>query len=131
MYQTDVDLAACNTLALPGRAAAYVRVTAADMLAAVEANPRWRGQRRFILGGGSNLVLCGDFAGLLLHMAIPGRRLVGEDDEAWYVEAGAGENWHAFVLWTLAQGWPGLENLALIPGTVGAAPVQNIGAYGL
>lgn len=131
MYQTDVDLAACNTLALPGRAAAYVRVTAADMLAAVEANPRWHGQRRFILGGGSNLVLCGDFAGLLLHMAIPGRRLVGEDDEAWYVEAGAGENWHAFVLWTLARGWPGLENLALIPGTVGAAPVQNIGAYGL
>ena len=57
--------------------------------------------------------------------------LVGEDDEAWYVEAGAGENWHAFVLWTLARGWPGLENLALIPGTVGAAPVQNIGAYGL
>ena len=66
MYQTDVDLAACNTLALPGRAAAYVRVTAADMLAAVEANPRWHGQRRFILGGGSNLVLCGDFAAIMV-----------------------------------------------------------------
>jgi UDP-N-acetylmuramate dehydrogenase len=76
-------------------------------------------------------VLSKDFDGLVLQMAIPGRELVGEDDEAWYVRAGAGENWHDFVQWTLANGWPGLENLALIPGTVGAAPIQNIGAYGL
>lgn len=129
--QTQVDLSAYNTLALPGRAAGYLRVVVPEMLARVRENPCWRERPRFILGGGSNLVLRGDFDGLILHMAIPGRRLVGEDDEAWYVEAGAGENWHAFVLWTLARGWPGLENLALIPGTVGAAPVQNIGAYGM
>ena len=72
---------------------------------------------------GSNLVLTGDFDGLMLHMAIPGKRLVKEDAEAWYIEAGAGENWHDFVQWTLAEGWPGLENLSLIPGTVGAAPI--------
>ena len=76
-------------------------------------------------------MLTGDFDGLVLHMAIPGKRLVKEDSEAFYIEAGAGENWHDFVQWSLAQGWPGLENLSLIPGTVGAAPIQNIGAYGL
>ena len=125
--QTAVDLHAFNTLALPGRAARYARVTTADSLA----DPAFGQMPRFILGGGSNLVLTGDFDGLVLHMAIPGKRLLKEDAEAWYVEAGAGENWHYFVQWTLAQGWPGLENLSLIPGTVGAAPIQNIGAYGL
>jgi UDP-N-acetylmuramate dehydrogenase len=64
-------------------------------------------------------------------MGIPGKRLLREDADAFYIEAGAGENWHDFVQWTLAQGMPGLENLSLIPGTVGAAPIQNIGAYGL
>lgn len=121
-----VDLTPFNTLALPGRAAAYLKVTAPRQLAD-DALPD---SRRFVLGSGSNLVLRGDFDGLLLHMAIGGRRLLREDADAWYVEAGAGENWHQFVEWTLAQGWPGLENLALIPGSVGAAPIQNIGAYG-
>ena len=72
------------------------------------AAPELGAGRRFILGGGSNLVLTGDFDGLLLHMAIPGKRLRGEDGEAFYIEAGAGENWHDFVQWTLDQGWPGL-----------------------
>jgi len=127
VIQTDVDLRAANTLALSGKAARYLKVVTAAQLA----DPALAAGRRFILGGGSNLVLTGDFDGLVLHMAIPGRRLLGEDAEAWYVEAGAGESWHDFVQWTLAQGWPGLENLSLIPGTVGAAPIQNIGAYGL
>jgi UDP-N-acetylmuramate dehydrogenase len=122
----NVSLAAFNSLALPGRAKRYLRVTAADRLAAFVGD-----QRRFVLGGGSNLALIGDVDGLVLHVAIPGRALAGEDAEAWYVRAGAGENWHDFVQWTLAQGWPGLENLSLIPGTVGAAPIQNLGAYGL
>lgn len=126
--QTAIDLTPFNTLALPGRAARYLKITdSAQLTAASHAS----GERRFVLGGGSNLVLTGDFNGLVLHMAIPGKRLLSEDAEAFYVEAGAGENWHEFVQWTLAQGWPGLENLSLIPGTVGAAPVQNIGAYGL
>ena len=125
--QRQVDLTPFNTLALPGQAAAYLKITAPGQLTAATLHDT----RRFILGGGSNLVLSGDFDGLVLHMAIPGKRLLKEGSEAWYIEAGAGENWHDFVQWTLAQGWPGLENLSLIPGTVGAAPIQNIGAYGL
>lgn len=127
MLRRDVDLAPCNTLALPGQAALYARIDDPLQLTA----PELRHQPRFILGGGSNLVLTGNFDGLVLHMAIRGRRLSGEDADAWYVEAGAGENWTDFVAWTLDQGWPGLENLSFIPGTVGAAPIQNIGAYGL
>ncbi len=125
--ELNVDLSRLNTLALPGKAAAYQKITTPAQLSA----PELAGHQRFILGGGSNLVLTGDFDGLVLHMAIPGRRLVKEDGEAFYIEAGAGENWHDFVQWTVQQGWPGLENLSLIPGTVGAAPIQNIGAYGL
>jgi UDP-N-acetylmuramate dehydrogenase len=73
-----------------------------------------------VIGGGSNLVLTGDFPGLVLHVAFHGRSRVQEDAEAFFVRAG-GENWHDFVRWTLEMGWPGLENLSLIPGTVGAA----------
>lgn len=86
---------------------------------------------RLVLGGGSNLLLTGDFDGLVLHMATSGREILPGGGEHVLVRAQAGENWHAFVEWTLAQGLGGLENLALIPGTVGAAPIQNIGAYGL
>ena len=96
-----VDLQPFNTLALPGRAARYVRVTEAAQLA----DPGLRGTARFVLGGGSNLVLMGDVERLVLHMAIPGRCCVAEDAQAWYIEAGAGESWHEFVEWTLAQGY--------------------------
>ena len=82
-------------------------------------------------GGGSKLLLAGDGKPVVLKMEIKGLRLVEETPKAWIVEAGAGEVWHDCVAWTLAQGFPGLENLALIPGTVGASPVQNIGAYGV
>ncbi|MDE2442019.1 MAG: UDP-N-acetylmuramate dehydrogenase [Betaproteobacteria bacterium] len=127
ILQCNVDLRACTTLALPGRAAHYTKITNAAQLADADLAEG----PRFILGGGSNLVLSGNVDRLVLHMAIPGKRLAKEDAEAFYIEAGAGENWHDFVQWTLIHGWPGLENLSLIPGTVGAAPIQNIGAYGL
>jgi UDP-N-acetylmuramate dehydrogenase len=84
-----------------------------------------------VLGGGSNVVLTRDVAAVVLKIEIPGLRLLREEPDAWIVEAGAGESWHGLVAWTIEQGLPGLENLALIPGSVGAAPVQNIGAYGV
>ncbi|WP_153111176.1 UDP-N-acetylmuramate dehydrogenase [Propionivibrio limicola] len=129
--EREANLAKRNTLGLPAHAALYARITSVEQLAALADFYAPGDCRFFVLGGGSNLVLSGDFDGLVLHMAMSGRALVGEDADAWYVRAGAGENWHDFVQWTLAQGWPGLENLSLIPGTVGAAPIQNIGAYGL
>ena len=129
--QRDVSLRDLNTFGVPARAAWFATIETPTQLAALIARPEWRQRRRFVLGGGSNLLLTGDFDGLVLQVRIAGRERVGEEADAWLVRAGAGENWHDFVRWTLAQGWPGLENLSLIPGTVGAAPVQNIGAYGL
>src|SRR6185436_12877640 len=85
----------------------------------------------FILGGGSNILLIKDFDGLVLKNEVKGIELLHEDPEYVYVKAGAGENWHQFVLHCLAHNWAGIENLSLIPGNVGAAPIQNIGAYGV
>ncbi len=129
--QTRVDLQPFNTLGLSARASHFATIARVSDLEALRAMPELAGLRWYVLGGGSNLWLSGDLHALVLKVEIPGRRLLREDAEAWYVAAGAGENWHDFVMWTLAQGWGGLENLALIPGTVGAAPVQNIGAYGV
>jgi len=84
-----------------------------------------------VIGGGSNLLLTGDIDAFVLRMASQGIRMLSDDGERVVVEAEAGEPWHPFVQHTLAQGWAGLENLSLIPGTVGAAPMQNIGAYGV
>ena len=84
-----------------------------------------------VIGGGSNVLLTQDVQALVLRMATRGIRVIEDSGQRVVVEAEAGEVWHAFVLWTLAQGFAGLENLSLIPGTVGAAPMQNIGAYGV
>ena len=127
----DADLSGLNTFGLKARAARLLRLRSAEEAVAAVHAPGWADAPRLVLGGGSNLVLTGDFAGTVLKVEIAGRRLMREEADAWIVEAGAGENWHDFVRWTLMQGWPGLENLSLIPGTVGAAPIQNIGAYGL
>ncbi len=120
-----------NTFGIVARAETLVRVRAQADIAALRADPVLGRGPVFVLGGGSNIVLTGDVKPVVLKVEIQGRRLVQETEHAWIVEAGAGEPWHDTVAWTLAQGWPGLENLALIPGTVGAAPVQNIGAYGV
>jgi len=129
--QYGFPLRAFNTFGIDARAHAYLRVDSPDRLAAVRADRRLAGLPRLVLGGGSNLLLTGDFPGLVLHMASSGVEVTGADADTVHVRAAAGENWHRFVLWTLEQGLGGLENLALIPGSVGAAPIQNIGAYGV
>jgi UDP-N-acetylmuramate dehydrogenase len=84
-----------------------------------------------VLGGGSNLLLMEDFEGLVLKLDIKGIEKINEDADNVYIKAGAGENWHSFVMHCIENGWAGVENLALIPGCVGASPMQNIGAYGV
>ena len=129
--QYDVSLRNHNTFGVEASAHAYLPVTSASTLEVVQRDAALAAMPRLILGGGSNILLTRDFAGLVLHMESKGIEIVGEDDDATYVRAAAGENWHQFVLWTLAHGLGGLENLSLIPGSVGAAPIQNIGAYGI
>ncbi len=120
-----------NTLGLQARAAQLAHIeTLAQEMPLLDA-ARAAGQPWLVLGGGSNVVLPEYFPGLVIKIGLRGRRLLESAPGHWLVEAAAGECWHELVMWTLAEGWPGLENLALIPGTVGAAPVQNIGAYGL
>ncbi|MGA1316615.1 MAG: UDP-N-acetylmuramate dehydrogenase [Rubrivivax sp.] len=125
------SLRALNSFGLPAVAEHLVRVrSAADVRRLVD-DPVWGRAPKFILGGGTNVVFTRDVSALVVKVEIPGRRVLHEDAQACIVEAGAGESWHGLVAWTIEQGLPGLENLALIPGTVGGAPVQNIGAYGV
>ena len=126
----DFPLQSLNTFGIAARARAYLKVSSVAQLAAVMADPVLSAMPRLVLGGGSNVLLTGDVDALVLHMAIEGRDIVGEADGCTLVKSGGGENWHAFVQYTLAQGMGGLENMSLIPGTVGASPIQNIGAYG-
>lgn len=125
------DLRALNTLHLPARAARLQPVEDALDLPALTAAIADRGEPLLVLGGGSNIVFAGDFAGTVLHMRTRGIELLAQDGDTVQVAVAAGEPWHDWVASALGRGWYGLENLALIPGTVGAAPVQNIGAYGI
>ncbi|MBK4733301.1 UDP-N-acetylmuramate dehydrogenase [Noviherbaspirillum pedocola] len=129
--QYDVSLRPFNTFGIDARARAFLPVETADELRAVRDSDELAALPRLVLGGGSNILLTGDAVdALVLQMRGRGIAIVGETADATLVRAAAGENWHGFVLHTLAHGLPGLENLSLIPGSVGAAPIQNIGAYG-
>ncbi|MBW3568327.1 MAG: UDP-N-acetylmuramate dehydrogenase, partial [Proteobacteria bacterium] len=128
---SDRDLQPLNTLAVPSRAARYVCVTNEAMLKQALGFAQESKSPVLVLGGGSNVVLPQRFAGLVIHVAIEGIDVVAEDDDCIWIQAGAGEVWQDLVEYSLRKNCFGLENLSLIPGTVGAAPIQNIGAYGV
>ncbi|AJD48404.1 UDP-N-acetylenolpyruvoylglucosamine reductase [Isoalcanivorax pacificus W11-5] len=117
-----------NTLRLPARAEWLAEPASDAALVALLCDTRWAGLPRTVIGGGSNLVLRGDIDGLVIRPCLRGLATLSDDG---LVEVGAGEEWDSVVARTLAAGWQGLENLSLIPGSCGAAPVQNIGAYGV
>ncbi len=129
--ETGVNLRAYNSFGLPAVARRLVRIHGDADIRRLLGDHQLGRARKFVLGGGSNVVLTRDIDDVVLKVEVAGRRIVEDRTDATIVEFGAGEVWHEAVAWTLDQGLPGLENLALIPGTVGAAPVQNIGAYGL
>ena len=125
------DLKSRNTLAIAARAEYFCSVYSVEELQEAAAHARKQQLDITVLGGGSNVVFARDISGLVIHIAIPGVRLLSEEGPEQIIDVGAGENWHQLVEYSLKQGWYGLENLALIPGQVGAAPIQNIGAYGV
>jgi UDP-N-acetylmuramate dehydrogenase len=126
----DFDLSSRNTLALRARSRLGVIISNVAQLPELLALARAERLPLRILGGGSNVVLAPEFDGVTAMMDLRGRTVIGDDADGVTLEVAAGETWHELVAWTVAQGFGGIENLALIPGTVGAAPVQNIGAYG-
>ena len=129
--QRDVDLQPLNTLAVPAKAERFCAVTTLAELQETLVVVRKEHWQLHVLGGGSNVVLRPQLGGLVLQMDITGREILARSAVDVTLKVGAGENWHTLVEYCLKKGFHGLENLALIPGTVGAAPVQNIGAYGV
>ena len=131
MLTENASLKAHNTFGIEAGARYLAVIESLETLRATLADARVQALPRLVIGGGSNLLLTRDFPGLVLLMQNQGIELLGEEGDVVRVRVAAGENWHGFVLHSLRQGWYGLENLSLIPGTVGAAPIQNIGAYGV
>lgn len=127
----NFNLQHLNTLASNVNAMGYVSVSTQEELIEALLLAEEKNWPILPLGGGSNIILRDDFPGLVIHLCSKGETLVREDENHFYVKAAAGVNWHEFVCSMLSQHVWGLENLSLIPGTVGAAPIQNIGAYGV
>lgn len=117
-----------NTFGIGAFASEFVSIDSVDGLKQVLSERK--SDKKFILGGGSNMLLTKDIDALVIHINLKGKRIVHEDETYVLVEAMAGENWHEFVLWTIEKNFGGLENMSLIPGNVGTTPIQNIGAYG-
>ena len=127
--QNNVSLKAYNTFGIDVKAKYFASINSVEEL--LEALKQNRISERFILGGGSNLLLTKDIDALVLHINLKGIEIVSQNGDKVLVKAAAGENWHEFVLWCLDHDFGGIENLSLIPGNVGTAPIQNIGAYGV
>ena len=128
--KTDFPLKALNTFHVEADAATYVRFDSVDEIVDFLGKNEFDGHRRLILGGGSNLLFVDDFDGIVLHPLLKGIDVIEADRRHIWIRAMAGENWDELVAYAVSNGWAGIENLSLIPGSVGASAVQNIGAYG-
>jgi len=129
MIEKNIDIAPYTTFGINANAESLAIFSSSEELK--ELLLKNKDRDKMVLGGGSNVLFTKDYEGLILVNRIKGIKVVEENKEEVYVEVGAGENWHEFVLHCIDQGWGGIENLSLIPGSVGASPMQNIGAYGV
>jgi UDP-N-acetylmuramate dehydrogenase len=127
----NVSLKSFNTFGVEASTKWFCQIKSVDDLRSVIDDKRFTSDNRLLLGGGSNVLFTRNWNGLVAKIELLGREVVKEDANFVWVKAGAGENWHQFVLWCLERNLAGLENLSLIPGNVGASPMQNIGAYGI
>ncbi len=127
--QQDISLKPYNTFGIDVKAAHFVSVSSEASLIEVLSSEEF--PDRFILGGGSNMLLTKDIDKLVIHVNLKGITVIDENDDYVTLKVSAGENWHQFVLWCIDHNYGGIENLSLIPGNVGTAPIQNIGAYGV
>jgi UDP-N-acetylmuramate dehydrogenase len=126
--KSNFSLKKYNTFGIQAYARKFVAVHSVDELKTIlEEN---KNEKKFILGGGSNMLLTQDIDALVIHIDLKGKKIIKENDDFVWVESQAGESWHDFVLYTIEHNFGGLENMSLIPGNVGTTPVQNIGAYG-
>lgn len=126
--QHNFSLKNYNTFGIEAKAKQFIAIKSFTELKTLLATTQ--SVTKFILGGGSNMLLTQDIDALVIHIDLKGKKIIDEDEDFVWVESQAGENWHEFVLWTINQDFGGLENMSLIPGNVGTTPVQNIGAYG-
>jgi UDP-N-acetylmuramate dehydrogenase len=131
IIKQNVDLLPFNTFGLRSTAKFLSTIESVTEAKALFDSDIFRKEKHFILGGGSNILLTKDFDGLVAKVEIKGKEVIAEDDSTITLKVGSGENWHQFVMYCVDRNYGGIENLSLIPGTVGAAPMQNIGAYGV
>ncbi|MBC8110687.1 MAG: UDP-N-acetylmuramate dehydrogenase [Verrucomicrobia bacterium] len=130
-FQKNASLKRYNTFGIEAQADFLTKISTEQQLLETLADDYFSKMPKMVLGGGSNVLFTKDFAGLVMLMQIGGIEILEETQESVVIKVGAGVNWHDLVIFTINKNWGGFENLSLIPGTVGAAPMQNIGAYGV
>ncbi len=126
----NVSLKAFNTFGIDAKANYFVAFGSIDELREILTDEEYKTLPKFVLGGGSNILFCKDYEGMVLKNEIMGMEVIAEDENHVYIKSGAGEEWHKLVLFCVDNNYGGIENMSLIPGSIGAGPIQNIGAYG-
>lgn len=129
--QKNISLKGYNTFRIDTKSKFFYSFQSVEDLKEIYQNQVLQSEKKMILGGGSNMLLVNDFDGIILKNNLKGIKIDNQEGDFVFITVQGGENWHQFVLWSLEQDFGGIENLSLIPGTVGAAPIQNIGAYGV